>query len=183
MSGLEERKRSATEPFESLVGRTDAAPPMKRPAAVTMGAVLVVLRVIGGAIWLIELAASWRSLLGEEFDGVVVDAETVNVLLLVVVVPGAVILLVELVLAWLIFLGVNWARIVVMLFATLSISVSFVAWWVGDQELHLDFTLVTLSLDILVMLALSSRAARAYARRPKPRTIRGATGSTERGGS
>ncbi|WP_092963831.1 hypothetical protein [Agromyces sp. CF514] len=183
MSGLEERKRSATEPFESLVGRTDAAPPMKRPAAVTMGAVLVVLRVLGGAIWLLLLGTNWRTVIAEELDVTTVDPDTLNASLAIIVVPGAVILLVELVLAWLIFLGVNWARIVVMLFATLSISASFVAWWVGDQELHLDFTLVTLSLDILVMLALSSRAARDYARRPKTRTIRGATGSTEHGGS
>ncbi|MFF2371905.1 hypothetical protein [Agromyces sp. NPDC058110] len=162
------RKRSSTEPLERLVGRADAAePPMKRPAAVTMGAVLVVLRVLGGAIWLLALGANWRTVLADELDVVTVDADTLNASLAIIVVPGAVILLVELVLAWLIFLGVNWARILVMIFATLSISGSFAAWWAGDQELHLDFTLVTLALDILVMLALSSRAARAYARRPR----------------
>ncbi|ANJ25527.1 hypothetical protein [Agromyces aureus] len=168
MSDRAERKRTSTEPLERLVGRADASPPpMRRPAAVSMGAVLVVLRVLGGAIWLLLLGTNWRTVIAEELDVTTVDADTLNASLAFIVVPGIVVLVVELVLAWLIFLGVNWARILVMIFATLSISGSFVTWWVGDQELHLDFTLVTLSLDILVMLALSSRAARAYARRPR----------------
>jgi len=73
----------------------------------------------------------------------------------------------DLLLAVLIYLGFNWPRIVVMVFSTLSISGTFVTWWVGDQQLALDETMFTLALDILIMLALSSRAARAYARRNK----------------
>ena len=68
----------------------------------------------------------------------------------------------------LVFLGLNWPRIVVMTISTFSISASFVTWWVGDQEITLQTTFLTIALDILVMLALSSRSARAYARRPRP---------------
>jgi hypothetical protein len=74
--------------------------------------------------------------------------------------------------AVLISLGFNWPRIVVMVFSTLSISGTFAAWWAGDQNIALDQTLFTLALDILIMLALSSRAARDYARRNDRRLAR-----------
>ena len=53
-----------------------------------------------------------------------------------------------------------------MILATLSIVVSWLD-YVAGQEITIRTTLVTLALDILVLLALSSRAARAYAQRPR----------------
>jgi hypothetical protein len=57
-----------------------------------------------------------------------------------------------------------------MIIAVGSISTSFFAWWVQGQEITLDSTFVSLSLDILVLLALSSRSAAAYARRNERRS-------------
>jgi hypothetical protein len=54
-----------------------------------------------------------------------------------------------------------------MVFATLSITLSAIDYFGADAEITLRTTLITLALDILVLLALSSRNARAYARRPR----------------
>ena len=172
-------KRAAFEPPGELARPVTPPSDMRRPAATTAGAALVVLRVLAGVVWLISLAVQWRGVISEEFDDVTdvqlsgdeLDA-VADAGLTIVLVVGGVILLVELVLAVLIYLGLNWPRILVMVLSTLSISGSFAAWWVGDQEITLQTTLLTLSLDILVMLALSSRSARAYARRPRRRAIR-----------
>ena len=75
----------------------------------------------------------------------------------------------EALLAFLIYRGVNWARVLVMGFSVVSISFSFAAWWAEDQEITINTTFVTLAFDILVLLALSSRDAAAYARRNEGR--------------
>jgi hypothetical protein len=56
-----------------------------------------------------------------------------------------------------------------MIFATLSITAAAIDYFADGADITIRTTLVTLALDILVLLALSSRAARAYARRPRPR--------------
>ena len=53
----------------------------------------------------------------------------------------------------------------VMLFAVGSISFSFVAWRILGERIELEGTFVSLALDILILLALSSRSAASYARR------------------
>ena len=164
-------KRPAFEPPAVLVGPAPVAPMMRRPVATTFGAVLVVLRVIAGVVWLVSLGLLWRKTLVEDL-GVPLDSDveadaSSNAVLAVVLAFGAVVLAVELVLALLIFLGSNWARITVMVFATLSITGSAFDYFGADAEITLRTTLVTLALDILVLLALSSRNARAYARRPR----------------
>jgi hypothetical protein len=164
-------KRAAFEPPAALALPVSPPAGMPRPIATTAGAGLVVLRVLAGVVWLISLALEWGDLVSEAVDdaGVQLANDQLDAALAVVLVFGGVVLLVELVLAVLIYLGLNWPRILVMVFATFSISGSFAAWWAGDQDITLQTTLLTLSLDILVMLALSSRAARAYARRPRRR--------------
>jgi hypothetical protein len=47
----------------------------------------------------------------------------------------------------------------------LSISTAFTGWWAQGQDIRVGTTLVTLALDILILLALSSRSAAAYAHR------------------
>ncbi|MFF2273692.1 hypothetical protein ACFVTX_15550 [Agromyces sp. NPDC058136] len=142
---------------------------MRRPAATAFGAVLVVLRVIAGVVWLIALALQWRHLLESDFgiviDGDVTAQEVSDVGLAVILVGGGVVLAVELVFAVLVYRGSNWARITVMIVATISITWSAIDYFGGDAEITLRTTLITLALDILVLLALSSRNARAYARR------------------
>lgn len=165
-------KRPAFEPPSALARPQPVPPTMHRPAATAFGAVLVVLRVLAGVIWLISLAMSWPRLVAEELE-ITIDSvpseEASNIVLAVILIGGAIVLAVELVLAVLIYLGSNWARITVMVFATLSVSLAAVDYFTGETEISLRTTLFTLALDILVLLALSSRNSRAYARRPRPK--------------
>ncbi|MBN9181107.1 MAG: hypothetical protein J0J00_11300, partial [Microbacterium sp.] len=75
------------------------------------------------------------------------------------------------VLAVFIYRGRNWARVIVMSIAVISITGSFVAWWWQGEEITLggSASLLSLGLDILVLLALSSRSSAAYARRNQRR--------------
>jgi hypothetical protein len=166
-------KRPAFESPARLVTPVQVAPTMRRPVATVFGAVLVVLRVLAGIVWLISLVVQWRQVLIDDL-GIPLESDAEaeaasNLGLTIVLIVGGIVLLVELVLALFIFRGSNWARITVMVFATLSITWSAFDYFGADTEITLRTTLVTLALDILVLLALSSRNARAYARRPRPR--------------
>ena len=165
-------KRPAFESPVVLAEPVASPAAMRRPAATSFGAVLVVLRVLAGIVWLIALALQWDDILqdGEiALDLPPEDAGAVDALLLLIVIVGVIVLVVELGLAVGVYFGNNAARLTVMIFATLSITISAIDYFGEDAEITLRTTLVTLALDILVLLALSSRAARAYARRPRPR--------------
>lgn len=82
-----------------------------------------------------------------------------------VVLVGASLLLVDAVLASFIWMGWNWPRVLVMVGSVISLTTSFVAWWSSGREITVDAGLATIALDVLVLLALSSRSAAAYARR------------------
>ena len=71
--------------------------------------------------------------------------------------------------AFFILIGHNWARVMIMTFSSISITGSFIQWWAGGLELKITGSLLTLGLDILILLALSSRSAAAYARRNERR--------------
>jgi len=167
-------KRPAFESPASLAAPVAGPPTMRRPPSTTAGSALVLLRVLAGVVWLVALTVQWDDVFTLAFDeagvpltGDEFDATSQAVYVFVVTLIG-VVLLFDLVLAVLTYLGLNWPRIVVMVISTFSISASFATWWVGDQEVTLQTTFLTLALDILVMLALSSRSARAYARRERP---------------
>jgi len=167
-----ENKRPAYEPAARLLERTHYDPHMHRPVATMAGSALVLLRVVAGVFHLIALALQWPELV--DASDTVVDGESLgpaatSLGLVLVFVIGIVALAVEALLALLIYRGLNWPRVVVMGFAVVSISISFGAWWVQDQEITINTTFVTLALDILVLLALSSRDAAAYARRSEGR--------------
>jgi hypothetical protein len=180
MSGATDRrvnvaKRPAFESPAALAAPVTPPPTMRRPAATAVGAILVVLRVVAGVVWLVSVAALWDQIIREDL-GVDVEAgsdvEAASQLVLVLLlVFGAIVLLLESAFAVLIWFGSNWARITVMFFATISIMTSWIESVTGDAEITVRTTLVTLALDILVLLALSSRNARAYARRPRRRVI------------
>ncbi len=164
-------KRPAFEPPAALAAPVAPPPSMRRPAATAMGALLVVLRVIAGVVWLLALAFQWNGILERDLGLGVDDVEeraASDAVLAVVLVVGGVVLAIDLALAVLVYLGSNAARLAVMIFATLSITVAAVDYFGGGADITVRTTLVTLALDILVLLALSSRAARAYARRPRP---------------
>lgn len=166
------RKRAAFEPAARLAQPVGFDPEMKRPVTTVVGGVLVLLRVLAGVLWLAAVAFNWGDIsaaldaaLGE---GTLIFSTSGWVPAAVLAVLGAP-LAVTAVLAVLILRGQNLPRVLVMMFCTVSISAAFVAWWVQGQDIRLETTLLTLSFDILVLLALSSRSAAAYARRNERR--------------
>jgi hypothetical protein len=161
-------KRPAYEPPARLLKPIARDPHMRRPASVTAGAALVLLRVIAGGVVLASIAAGWdalRSDTGAVLEGFEPTPEGWHAALWVVLSVGAAVLLIDLLLAVFVFLGQNWARVIVMCISVLSISTVFGAWWVQGQEITVEGSFVSLAIDILLLLALSSRSAAAYARR------------------
>jgi hypothetical protein len=163
--------------FEPPLDPTAADPAMRRPVSIVTGSVLVLLRAAAGALWAVSVAFSlppWlRAMAGaasgdanEPLDLTVSDLGVGTAVFLAVL--GGV-FVVQVVFGILILVGSNLARVLVMLLSVASISASFVGWWAYGQEITVGTTLVTLSLDILVLLALSSRDAAAYARRKEGR--------------
>ncbi|MET4159295.1 hypothetical protein [Agromyces sp. PvR057] len=176
----EPRKRSAYEPPVLLAQPVQAPPTMPRPAATTLGAILVMLRVLAGVVWLVVLAITWRQVVYDEAGLAVVpgseEDHTLNVVLIGILVAGGIGLLVVVGFGIAVYRGGNVARLLVMTFTSLSITVAAIDYFAGGEDITIRTTLLTLSLDILVMLALSSRAARAYARRPRTRRRQRRTG-------
>lgn len=162
------RKRPAYEPAARLLKPPRWDPRMKRPISTVAGVVLILLRVLAGVIVLVSIATGWDALLSDPdsvLDGFDPTPEGRQAALWVVLGTGVTVLLIDLALAFFVFRGANWARVFVMLIAVLSISTSFTAWWAQGQEIQIEGTFLSLSIDILLLLALSSRGAAAYARR------------------
>lgn len=168
------RKRPAFEPVSDLFAPAAADAEMKRPMTTVAGALLVFLRALAGVVWLIEIGAHWDAYLdaaaaGTGIDGI--DAEDRAIGFVIFVVAMSAVLLVDVLLGVLILRGRNWPRVVVMTFAVISVSTAFAAWWAQGQEITLRTSLLTVAFDILLLLALSSRSAAAYARRDRPRRL------------
>ena len=132
----------------------------------------MLLSALVGIVSMIDLAVHWRAYAGElelDLDGIEVTPDVLDASLLLVLAVFAIGAAIQLACVLLLYRGSNLARVAVMTVATLSISAAFASWWVRDQEITLFSTLPALALDILVLLALSSRSAAAYARRNEKR--------------
>jgi hypothetical protein len=165
-------KRPAFEPASELLKPVRRDPAMKRPVSTVAGALLVFLRVVSGLIVLVMIVLDWRSTLTEvdvSIEGVESTPDVAQAVLISVVIFLAVVLLVDAALALFILTGHNWARVTVMTFSAISIAGAFIQWWSEGQEITINGSLLTLGLDILILLALSSRSAAAYARRNERR--------------
>ncbi|MFE4464165.1 LssY C-terminal domain-containing protein [Oerskovia sp. NPDC056781] len=140
----------------------------RRPAATTVGALLVVLGVVADLIWLANLARHWDQTLRSLFLGGDVTQADIDqasgALLVLVVVLLSLVALFQLFLAWRVYKGRNWARDLVMVLAAISTTSSFVGWAVSGNQITFRTTLLTVALDILMLLTLSSRDAAAYAK-------------------
>jgi hypothetical protein len=177
MSERVPRKRAAFESPATLARPVDHDPRMPRPASTVAGSVLVLLRAAAGVVWLLSFAFGWQGWVrdaaaafsGDASDAGTLPASTSSAILTAVVVIVGVGVLLQAVLGLLILRGTNWPRVLVMVISTLSICTSFVGWWVQGQEIRVGTTFLTLSLDILILLALSSRSSAAYARRHERR--------------
>ncbi|MET0955115.1 MAG: hypothetical protein ABWY68_04135 [Cryobacterium sp.] len=148
---------------------TVSAPPAstrpRRPASVVGGAALMVARTLSGGFVILTVLTRW-----EEFaativiDGDKASAADANAVLGWVVGSYALILVLYLFLVALVFTGRNWARVVAMAFASVSILFSFADYSFNGAQITLRTSLVSVTLDILILLALSSTNARHYAR-------------------
>jgi hypothetical protein len=170
-----EHKRTAFEPLERLAKPTPYDPGMKRPSSTVAGAVIVFLGVLANALWIVEVALNWDDLakgVGAVIGDDAITPDVISAGMVSFVVVWSIILLVEIVLGILVLRGRNWPRVVVMTFSVISITSTFVGWWVEGQEITLRTSLLSLAFDILVLLALSSRSASAYARRNERRDPR-----------
>lgn len=170
MTGPEQapRKRAAFESPARLLAPLRHDPAMRRPATTTAGAALVLLRVVAGVLVLAGIAFEWTGIVADAAEVAGADvprADATQGALWAVLIVGGAVLLAELAVAVFVWLGANWARVVVMLFAVVSISATFAGWWARDEELTVRATLLAIGLDVLILLALSSRSAAAYARR------------------
>lgn len=165
-------KRPAFEPPARLLTPVAHDPDMKRPPTIAVGAAFVLLRVIAGVVVLVGLAIGWDAIVADPdavLEGFDPTPEGTRAALWFVLAAGGTVLVIDLLLAVFVYRGHNWARVIVMIIAVGSIGTSFVAWWAQGQEITIDTTYMSLSLDILLLLALSSRSAAAYARRNEHR--------------
>lgn len=165
------KKRPAFEPAERLLEPTGYDPQMKRPATIVAGTLLILLGVVAGVLWVISSAVVWPEWIGELaalVGGDEVPQRVESNAFLAFTGVAAALLAVEAGLAVFVFTGHNWARVIVMVLATLTICSAFARWW-AEGELEVNTTIVSLGIDILILLALSSRSAAAYARRKQRR--------------
>lgn len=160
-------KRPAFESSLDLALPVRTAATARRPVTITMGAILIVLRVIGGSAWLVEIVTGWDDLVRASRAGDGSTDAVTNVILWVIVAIGILVFILQLSLVLLVYRGVNWARMLVLIVATLGVVLAAVDVAAGGAAITLRTTLLTLSLDILILLALSSRSARAYSRRSR----------------
>lgn len=163
-------KRPAFESAAQLIRRTEYDPEMKRPPATTAGAVLLLMRAGAGALWVATLAGLWPEVVASvDLDLIELGGDAIGGAMWVFVAIGATIIAADIVLAVLILRGWNWPRVLVMSWATVFITSSFIGWWFSDEVISIETTLLSIGLDVLLLLALSSREAAAYARRGERR--------------
>jgi hypothetical protein len=146
---------------------------VKRPLATGLGAVLMSLRVVWGFISILIYVRNWTAIREDLFSsgdgGLIVPADVADVFLTIGFSALGVWYLFYGALAGLVLSGSNWARIVAMSFASLSIIVVFLDWWNAGIPVTFRTSLASVALDILVLLALSAQSARSFARRNDPR--------------
>ena len=160
-------KRSASESATALFGREPTLPAdAPRPGPIVGGTALVLLRATAAIVWSIGFAATWPGTV-KSLDLPPDTGDISFVLWIILGFLGFWTLLLLLLARWL-WRGSNRARVAVMIWTTLSIVAAAVGYFAMGEEITVRTTLLTLSLDILVLLALSSRGARAWARRARP---------------
>ncbi|QIM17542.1 hypothetical protein G7066_00330 [Leucobacter coleopterorum] len=123
----------------------------------------MLLRAAAAVVWWIAFIREWPDTIAD--TDLAQDPDTARILLSILLGLGAVWTLFLVLLARWVWRGSNTARVLVMVWTTLSITVSAIDYFVNGEEITVRTTLLTLALDILVLLALSSRDARAWARR------------------
>jgi hypothetical protein len=145
----------------------------RRPVPTTLGVLLMVFRVAAGVGYVALNVLDWhRFVLSEVPAGSVTPGDEATASLVLGIAMGAfgAGLVLYFLLALLVFFGSNWARIAAMSYSALIIVFSAVDYLDGGPQVSLRNNLLGLALDILVVLALSSKRSRSWARRPRTRS-------------
>lgn len=142
-----------------------AARAARRPVSTALGVLLMVIRVVVGAVTLAVIVAERQEIVRSAAGSVSAEeARVLDIVLVVVMALGALGVMVYLLLALLIFRGSNWARVAAMAYSALLVLLTAVAFF-GGEAVTLSTNIFGLPLDILVLLALSARSSRLWARR------------------
>ncbi len=155
-------------------GPAAAGPPSdsrsKRPAPTIIGAALVCARAVAAGVLALSIflfqEAHLEPLLQPE-SGAGLTAGQAEAMLLASLVVVLVFGVAELLLAWFVFLGRNWARTSAMVLSASAIVIQVLDVLNGGPGITLQSNLPGLTLDILLILALSSERARVYALRAR----------------
>ena len=148
---------------------------VRRPAQTTFGGLVVLFRALLPLLTVTGVAADWPRL--DNVVGIIEGTHHVpavaGAVLQAWAVPfaAALYLFVEAALGLLVFFGSNLARILVMFSSAGTIVIAAVGHFLGGSAINLGTNLVSLSLDILILTALSSTPADAYANRPRGRKV------------
>ncbi|MGA1836248.1 LssY C-terminal domain-containing protein [Herbiconiux sp. 11R-BC] len=142
-----------------------------RPAQITFGAVVVLLRATVPLLLIAAILLDWQSvrstLIVDLGDNTPTSVDTQDVALWVLIIGAALFGLAETLFGLFVFFGSNVARIAVMSFSVINIVIAAVEHFHGGAPITLGTNLIGVSLDILILTALSSSRARDYARRPR----------------
>ena len=163
------RKRPAVEPAGALLGRETAdgrdatGVGAKRPGSIALGSALVLGRALASALWLVGFSFVWP----ETARGLRLDSGDATIVFWFVAAINCAAVVVLALFAWLIWRGSNAVRVVTMCVLTISILGSAAGYFAAGEEITVQTTLLTVALDILILLALSSRDARVWARRDR----------------
>ncbi len=149
----------------------------RRPVPTALGVLLMMLRVAAGVGYIAVNLIEWNRFVdaqlspAEHVSGT--DYATVSLVLGIVMGVFGAGLVLYFLLALLVFFGSNWARIAAMSYSSLIIVFSAIDFFNGGPQISLKNNLLGLALDILVVLALSSKRSRLWARRPRSQRGRG----------
>lgn len=167
-------RRSAQPGLEvaEIPGTEVAVPTLERPLPTIFGAFFGLFSAITTVIWavLFKQVDLTTEILKTEIGDPVELAQIVQSISTVVIVVLGVIAALQLALAYFVWSGRNWARIMLMCVTALStiVAVATAAQEGSKLTLSADLlntNLLTIALQILLVLALSSEKARAFARR------------------
>jgi len=144
---------------------------VRRPAQITFGAVVVLIRAFSPFIIILAILLDWQGVRDSAVidfgDGITPDLEARDAALWIVIGVTAVFGAAEFLFGLFVFFGSNVARIAVMTFSTINIVIAAIEHVNDHVAITLGTNLVGVSLDILILIALSSGRARDYARRPR----------------
>ncbi len=138
-----------------------ALDPNKRPSSIVVGFIITLAR----AATALGLAGIMFAAPQAFFDDLTLDGQTQEGAIAVAIGALIVFSLLDIAFAFLLLMRNNTARIIIMLLSFTSIVAQAIDFFNGGPQITVHTTLPSLSLDILVLLALSSPKARAWSRR------------------